>query len=77
MVRARFTMALPNDPELLGRLATALQVQADPPISLRPSGDALVAFESSTTDLVLRCRVIQALEQAAGPDWQTIARPIE
>lgn len=77
MVRARFTMALPNDPQLLGRPATALQVQADPPNSLRPSGEAVVEFESCTSDLVLRCRVIQALEQAAGPDWQAIARPIE
>ena len=77
MPRARLTMAMPDDPHLLGRLATALQVQPDPPITLLRSNEAVVAFESSTTELLLRCRVIQALELAAGPDWQAIARTMD
>jgi hypothetical protein len=77
MDHARFALAIPDDPDLIGRLTTALAVQADPPISLARSGQTVVAFESATGDLMLRCRVIQALEVAAGPDWQSIARPVE
>jgi hypothetical protein len=76
MDRARFALALPDDPDLLGRLTTALAVQADPPISLAPSGETVIAFESATTALMLRSRVMQALEVAAGPDWQAIARQV-
>jgi hypothetical protein len=77
MDHARFALALPDDPDLLGRLTAALKRQADPSIALVRSGEAVVAFESATSDLMLRCRVIQALEDAAGPDWQAIARPVE
>ena len=66
-----------DDPDLLGRLTTALQVQADPPISLARSGEAVIAFESATSELMLRCRVIQALEDVAGPDWQTVVRTLD
>jgi hypothetical protein len=37
----------------------------------------VVAFEANTADLMLRSWVIEALEAAAGPRWQLIARPIE
>jgi hypothetical protein len=43
-----FALALPDDPDLLGRLTTALQVQSDPPISLVRSGEAVITFESIT-----------------------------
>jgi hypothetical protein len=76
MDHARFALALPDDPDLLGRLTAALKRQADPSIALVRSGEAVVAFESATSDLMLRCRVIQALEDAVGPDWQAIARPV-
>jgi hypothetical protein len=33
-----------------------------------------IAFEAATGEMMLRCRVIQALEVAAGPDWQTIVK---
>jgi hypothetical protein len=68
MDHARFALALPDDPDLLGRLTAALKRQADPSIALVRSGEAVVAFESATSDLMLRCRVIQALEDAVGPD---------
>ena len=72
-----FALAIPDDPALLGRLTTALAIQSDPPISLARSKEAIVSFESSTSDTMLRCRVIQALETAVGPDWQQIVRPVE
>jgi hypothetical protein len=61
-----------DDPDLLGRLATALQLQSDPPISLARFGEAVITFESITPPVMLRSRVVQALEAAAGPDWQAV-----
>lgn len=77
MARARFALAVPDDPDLIGRLVTALATQSDPPISVARNGQTVLAFESVTGEMMLRSRVIQALEVAAGPDWQAVARPVE
>jgi len=71
-----FALVLPDDPDLLGRLATALQAQADPPISLSRSAEAVITFDSITPPMMLRCRVVQALEEAGGPDWQSLVREV-
>jgi hypothetical protein len=76
MESARFALALPDDPALLARLTAALAAQADPPISLACSGETVVAFTCPTWEPILRSRVIQALEVAAGPDWQAVARMV-
>ena len=77
MEPARFVLALPAEPELLTRLEAELAAQGAPAISVDRSSTAVVDFEAETADLMLRSRVIEALEVAAGPRWQVIARPIE
>ena len=43
MDRARFTLALPDEPALLDRLVSALAVQEDPPITVGRSATAVLA----------------------------------
>ena len=76
MAVPHFALALPDDPDLIGRLVTALATQGDPPIAVAPSGETVLAFESVTGEMMLRSRVVQALEVAAGPEWQTVVRPV-
>jgi hypothetical protein len=77
MEPARFAITVPDDPRLVARLAEALASQSDPPISMGRSRTAILAFEADTAELLLRSRVVQALEQAVGPDWQRLVRPID
>jgi hypothetical protein len=76
MEHARLAFAFPDDPDLIGRLVTALNSQDDWPMCAGRSGQTVLAFESVTAELMLRRRVIQALEVAIGPDWQGLARPL-
>lgn len=73
---ATFALSVPDDPALLARLTAAVEQQSDPPISVGRSKSAILAFESETGEMMLRSRVIQALEEAVGPDWQTLVRPL-
>jgi hypothetical protein len=45
-----------------------LAVQSDPPVSTSRSGETVIAFECPAGEFMLRSRVIEALESAAGPD---------
>jgi len=74
---ARFALALPDDPDLLGRLAAELAGQGPPPVEVRRSAAAVLAFEAQTGEMMLRSRVMQALEAAAGPDWQRLVRSVD
>ena len=74
---ARFALAVPDDPELLARLTAAVASQSDPPIRVGRSRTAVLAFECETWEPMLRSRVVQALEEAVGPDWQKLVQPVE
>ena len=73
---ARFTIALPDDPDLLSRLSAAVAGQSDPPISVGRSQKAVVEFEAETGEMMLRSRVMQALEATVGPDWNTLVQSL-
>lgn len=74
---ARFVLALPDEPGLLARLEAELAAQGAPAISVDCSSTVVLAFEANTADLMLRSRVIEGLEVAAGPRWQLVARPLD
>jgi hypothetical protein len=73
---ATFALSVPDEPALLARLTAAVEQQSDPPISVGRSQTAILAFESETGEMMLRSRVIQALEEAVAPDWQSLVRPL-
>jgi hypothetical protein len=77
MDTARFSLALPDDPRLLERLTAAVVAQEAPAISVARSPTAVLTFEADTADVMLRSRVVQALELAVGDDWQALARCVE
>jgi hypothetical protein len=77
MDTARFAIAVPDDPQLVARLTAEIAAQSDPPISVGRSRTAVLAFEADTGEMMLRSRVVQALEAAVGPDWQHVVRPVE
>jgi hypothetical protein len=76
MEAARITFAVPDDPGLLQRLSAALAAE-DPPVTVARGRTAVLAFECATWDTMLRSRVIQAFEEAIGPDWQCIVQTVD
>jgi hypothetical protein len=74
---ARFVLAVPDDPDLVARLTAMVVAQSDPPISVGRAQAAVLTFEARTGDMMLRSRVVQALEAAVGPDWQRVVRPVD
>ena len=77
MPLAHFALAIPDDPDLLARIGAELAAQSDPPIAVSRSRTAVLAFASETGEMMLRSRVVQALEAAAGPDWQQLIQPLD
>jgi hypothetical protein len=65
----------------IGNVAAAVRcVAADSTsdgIRIGRTHTAVVSFECTTWDAILRSRVIEALEATVGPDWQSLVRPIE
>jgi hypothetical protein len=72
MEPARLRLALADDPLLLDRLAAALARQGEPSISVTMGRTAVLTFEAATAEMMLRARVIQALEDVAGDRWQDL-----
>jgi hypothetical protein len=75
MEPARIAFALPDDPELVARVAATLSAESAPPVEIARVG-AVLAFECDTWDVMLKSRVIRALEAALGPDWQAVVQPL-
>jgi hypothetical protein len=75
MARTSLSFAVPDDPDLIARLATRFAIDGDPPISFQRTS-AVLTFEAQTSEMMLRSRVIQALTDTAGADWQTFVRPV-
>ena len=77
MDAATFALAVPDDPDLLARLMAVIAAQSDPPIAVDRTRTTVLAFTCDTWGPMLRSRVIVALEEAVGPEWQQIVRPLE
>lgn len=77
MAVAHFALAVPDDPDLLARLTAEAAAPSDPRIIVGRSPTAVLAFSCDTGEMMLRSRVVQALEAALGPDWQRFVRPVE
>jgi hypothetical protein len=76
MASVRMRLAVPDEPELLDRLAAALAAQGEPAISVARGRTAVLTFEAATGEMMLRSRVIHALEEAAGGGWQGLVEPV-
>jgi hypothetical protein len=77
MEASRIAFAVPDDADLLARLTATLATQSDPPIVVGRAATAVLAFECATWDMMLRSRVMEAFENAIGPDWQRVVQPME
>ena len=73
---ARVRLAVPDDPGLLDRLVAALARQGEPAIAVARARTAVLTFEAPTAELMLRSRVLQALEDVVGDDWQGLVEQV-
>lgn len=69
MEPARLRLIVPAEPATVDRLAAVLAEQSAPRISVARDGSAVLALECATGQMMLRSRVMQALEDIYGPDW--------
>lgn len=77
MEPAHFAITIPDDPELVERLSAAIARQDEPRISVGRSRTAVLTFECRTPAMMLRGRVIYALEQAFGQDWPRVVQALD
>jgi hypothetical protein len=77
MEPAHFAITIPDDPELVERLSAAIARQSEPRITLGRSRTAVLTFECETPAMMLRGRVIYALEQAFGQDWPSVVQALD
>jgi hypothetical protein len=76
MSTSRVSFIMPADAAVLERVADAVAAQAAPLITVRRANSVLVDFECETWDILLRSRVMEAFEEAIGPDWSTVVQPL-
>ena len=70
----RISLVAELPPDLFHRFAEALRRQGSPEIAVRRDADSLLV-EGETSELMLRCRAITALEDACDHDgWQRFVR---
>lgn len=74
---AHFAITIPDEPELVERLSAEIARQSEPRITVGRSRTAVLTFECETPRLMLRGRVVYALEKAFGADWPNLVRPLD
>ena len=77
MEPAHFTITIPDDPELVQRLSAEIARQSEPRITVGRSRTAVLTFECETPAMMLRGRVIYALERALGQDWPSVVQALD
>jgi hypothetical protein len=73
MDAVRIAFAVPYDAKLIARLKTTLASSNDARVAVDRTA-AVLTFECVTWEPILRSRVMEAFEDALGPDWQRLCR---
>lgn len=77
MERTHFAITIPDEPELVERLTAEIARQRAPRITVGRSRTAVLTFECDTPRMMLRGRVVYALEKAFGDDWPNVVQPLD